>query len=48
MTANVFEEYFEQMIELIPENAVIVLDNASYHSRLLEKLPTTSWKKQIL
>ena len=45
MTADVFEEYFEQMIELIPENSVIVLDNASYHSRLLEKLPTTSWKK---
>ena len=48
MTADVFEEYFEQMIELFPENSVIVLDNASYHSRLLEKLPTTSWKKQIL
>ena len=45
MTADVFEEYFKQMIEYIPDNSVIVMDNASYHSRLVEKLPTMSWKK---
>jgi transposase len=45
MTADVFEEYFEQMLDLIPKNSVIVMDNASYHSRLAEKLPTTAWKK---
>lgn len=45
MTADVFEEYFKQMIEYIPANSVIVMDNASYHSRLKENLPTTSWKK---
>lgn len=46
MTADVFEEYFEQMIEHIPPNSIIVLDNAPYHSRLVERLPTTAWKKQ--
>ncbi|MVN25615.1 hypothetical protein GO639_10710 [Staphylococcus aureus] len=46
MTADVFEEYFEQMIEHIPTNSIIVLDNAPYHSRLVERLPTTARKKQ--
>nr|XP_023022563.1 uncharacterized protein LOC111510841 [Leptinotarsa decemlineata] len=46
MTADVFEKYFEQMIEHIPLNSIIVLDNAPYHSRLVERLPTTAWKKQ--
>lgn len=45
MNADVFEEYFEQMIELIPPGSVIVLDNAPYHSRRLEKMPTTAWQK---
>ena len=48
MTADVFEEYFQQMIEYIPQNSVIVMDNASYHSRLVEKLPTSSWKKSAI
>lgn len=48
MTADVFEEYFQQMIEYIPQNSVIVMDNASYHSRLVEKLPTSSWKKAAM
>ncbi|XP_050500717.1 uncharacterized protein LOC126880714 [Diabrotica virgifera virgifera] len=46
MTADVFEEYFEQMIEHIPPNSIIVLDNAPYYSRLVERLPMTAWKKQ--
>ena len=46
MNADVFEEYFEQMIDLIPPNSVIVLDNASYHSRQCEKIPTTAWLKR--
>lgn len=45
MNADVFEEYFEQMINLIPPGSVIVLDNAPYHSRRCEKLPTTAWQK---
>lgn len=45
MNADVFEEWFEQVLDLIPTGSLIVMDNASYHSRLLEKLPTTSWRK---
>lgn len=45
MNADVFEEYFEQMLDLIPCGSVIVMDNASYHSRKTEKLPTTAWLK---
>ena len=48
MTADVFEEYFSQMIDLLPTNSVIVMDNASYHSRLKEPLPNTKWRKQEL
>lgn len=48
MNAEVFEEYFDQMLSLLPENSVIVMDNASYHSRHLENLPTSSWKKTTL
>uniref|UniRef100_A0A6P7G8R9 Uncharacterized protein LOC114339077 n=1 Tax=Diabrotica virgifera virgifera TaxID=50390 RepID=A0A6P7G8R9_DIAVI len=46
MTTDVFEEYFEQMIEHIAPNSIIVLDNAPYHSQLLERLLTTAWKEQ--
>ncbi|XP_056639352.1 uncharacterized protein LOC130446867 [Diorhabda sublineata] len=47
MNADLFEEYFIQMLDLIPaELPVIVLDNAGYHSRKVESLPTTSWRKQ--
>lgn len=48
MNSDVFEEYFSQMLDLIPTNSVIVLDNASYHSRLKEPLPTAKWKKQCI
>lgn len=45
MTGDVFEEYLERMIEFIPKNSVIVMDNVSYHSRLVECLATTQWTK---
>ncbi|KAJ8917932.1 hypothetical protein NQ315_002627 [Exocentrus adspersus] len=45
MNANVFEEYFSQMLDLIPPGSVIVLDNASYHSWQTEQTPTTAWKR---
>nr|CAI5845458.1 unnamed protein product [Callosobruchus analis] len=48
MTSDVFEEYFIQMIDLLPRNSVIVMDNASYHSRFKEHLRNTKWKKQEL
>ncbi|XP_057657899.1 uncharacterized protein LOC130894889 [Diorhabda carinulata] len=46
MNADVFEEHIIQLLDLIPAGSVIVLDNASYHSRQVENLSTTSWRKQ--
>jgi transposase len=45
MNATVFETWFAKILKTLPNNAVIVLDNASYHSRKVEKIPTTSWRK---
>ncbi|XP_050308279.1 uncharacterized protein LOC126744770 [Anthonomus grandis grandis] len=40
-----FEKWFEGVLPKLEENAVVVLDNAPYHSRKLEKVPTTATKK---
>ena len=37
MNAKVFEEWFQKVLQLLPDNAVIVMDNASYHSRKVEQ-----------
>lgn len=39
-TAELFEEWFQNcLLPNIPPNSVIVMDNASYHSRQLQKIP---------
>jgi transposase len=45
MNANKFEEWFTNILTKLPANSVIVMDNASYHSRVVEKIPNSSWKK---
>lgn len=45
MNATVFEEWFSRILNYLPDNAVIVIDNASYHSRKIEKPPSSSWRK---
>jgi len=45
MTCQTFQEWFEKILPLLEDNAVIVLDNAPYHSVKKEKIPTTKWKK---
>jgi transposase len=46
MTADLFEKWFvEQLLPNIPPNSVIVMDNASYHSRILNKIPNNNTKK---
>ncbi|KAJ8915262.1 hypothetical protein NQ315_014769 [Exocentrus adspersus] len=45
MNANVFEKWFVEFLRKLPDNAVIVMDNASYHSRKVESIPTTSTRK---
>ncbi|CAH2090924.1 unnamed protein product [Euphydryas editha] len=45
MDAIRFEQWFENILPKLGENAAVVLDNAPYHSRRQEKTPTTIWRK---
>ncbi|XP_046976516.1 uncharacterized protein LOC124542632 [Vanessa cardui] len=45
MNAAKFENWFKEMLPRLEPNAVVVMDNASYHSRRKEKTPVTSWNK---
>lgn len=46
MNSETFEKWVEnQLIPNLEQPSLIVMDNASYHSRLVEKNPTSSWKK---
>lgn len=45
-TAELFENWFQNhLLKNIPDHSVIVMDNASYHSRLLQKAPNSSSRK---
>ncbi|CAG4975944.1 unnamed protein product [Colias eurytheme] len=46
MNVEVFENWFELIFDKLDDNCVIVMDNASYHSRKTEKIPTEKNKKQ--
>ena len=47
MNSATFEKWVaEQLIPNLEEPSLIILDNASYHSRLVDKNPTNSWKKE--
>ncbi|XP_026728002.1 uncharacterized protein LOC113494064 [Trichoplusia ni] len=43
-----FEKWFGQILLKLDANSVIVMDNAPYHSRRKEKIPTSSNKKSEL
>lgn len=46
MNADVFENWFvKTMIPVLPTGSTIIMDNASYHSRVKDKCPTSSSKK---
>lgn len=45
MNGQTFKEWFEDILPLLKDNAVVVMDNAPYHSVKSEKVPTMSWKK---
>ncbi|XP_072400960.1 uncharacterized protein [Diabrotica undecimpunctata] len=46
MNSDGFEKWFANILPLLEDICVIVLDNAPYHSRKSEKVPTTAWIKQ--
>lgn len=45
MNADVYEKWFKDILIRLEPNSVIVLDNASYHSRKQNKAPSTSTRK---
>lgn len=45
MNGDNFYEWFNKILPLLNENAVIVMDNASYHSVKKDPCPVISWKK---
>ena len=49
MDAFVFEKWFkEQLLPNIPPSSIIVMDNASYHSRRTSSYPLSTWTKHQL
>ncbi|XP_050062906.1 uncharacterized protein LOC126554761 [Aphis gossypii] len=46
MNGDTFYEWFVRILPLLKENAIIVMDNALYHSVKKCKIPNMSWKKQ--
>ena len=47
MIGEHFEEWFrDKLLPNVPPNSLIVMDNASYHSRRLEDIPVKSWTKK--
>lgn len=45
MVGQSFENWFSNVLPNLAQNAVIVMDNAPYHSRKLEQIPNTATKK---
>lgn len=45
MNGDTFLEWFEKILPKLEDNAVIVMDNAPYHSMKSEKVPTGSCRK---
>jgi transposase len=48
MDSNVFESWFEAIVKEVPTGTVFVMDNASYHSRVMNKVPTTRDRKDVI
>lgn len=48
MNSEVYESWFKEMVQSLEEPSVIIMDNASYHSRQIDKMPTQADKKQVI
>ena len=48
MDATILERWFSKVLDTLTEPSVIVMDNASYHSRCTEDYPTSKWTKPRL
>ena len=48
MDCVVFEKWFKTLLQKLSQPSIIVMDNASYHSRRTTTYPTSKWKKAQL
>jgi len=48
MNGDTLYEWFVKTLPLLKENAIIVMDNASYHSVKKHRIPVKSWRKQAI
>lgn len=46
MNAEIYEGWFKEMVQSLEEPSIIIMDNATYHSRQIDKMPTQANKKQ--
>lgn len=46
MNAEIYEGWFKEMLQSLEEPSIIIMDNATYHSRQIDKMPTQANKKQ--
>ena len=47
INAESYEKYFENICKLLKPNSLIIIDNASYHSRNAEDFPVSKWRKAV-
>ena len=45
INAESYVKYFENICKLLKPNSVIIIDNASYHSKNPEDFPVPKWRK---
>uniref|UniRef100_A0A2S2NB48 Tc1-like transposase DDE domain-containing protein n=1 Tax=Schizaphis graminum TaxID=13262 RepID=A0A2S2NB48_SCHGA len=45
MNAQIFENWFIELLNNLEEPSVLVMDNTSYHSTLVENHPKSNWRK---
>lgn len=45
MNSEVFKSWFTQMLNSLEEPSVIVMDNASYHSTIIDNFPKSNTRK---
>lgn len=45
MNSKCFEDWLKTILPNLRPNAVLVLHNAPYHSRKVERIPTSNWRK---
>lgn len=46
MNADVYMKWFKNFLMLLEEPSLIILDNASYHTKVLHPIPNTRWLKK--